>query len=403
MIPSAQQLLLRQTQLRIASLIVWCVFLFYLTTQHFIVPNIIFAFLAGYAVLFGFGLWRLYRKKARRKFLLVHLLIECQLLALMLYVTGGATNPLISYYLVILVLAAYSLPQLQAIAVTGITVINYSLLTFWRWPLVSAQDNPQALFELHLAGMWLTFVVSAVILATLIPTLVRLGSKQQQEIQHLREKQLKNEQIIGIATLAAGTAHELGTPLMTMQMLLNEQPANEPLSADDMLILSEQVKRCRDALSKLSQTGRDNLQQQQQASDIWLERILERWRLSHPKAQWQPFSSIAVEQIPASPLLDQALLNLLDNAAEAGEFPIKIATSLEQGVWHLDIIQDDPHAAQHLKQHHEFGSDKEFGLGIGLYLSNASVEQFGGCIILQAQANGGTLCRLCLPIIKDSE
>lgn len=399
MIPSAQQLLLRLTQLRIASLTVWCVFLWYLTHNHFLLPLPIYGLLAAYFALFALG----FRQQAQRKYLLLHLLVECQLLALMLYVTGGTANPLISYYLVILVLAAYSLPQVQAIAVTGVTVINYSVLTFWRWPLVNSQGDSQALFELHLAGMWLTFVVSAVLLAALLPALVRLGTQQQHEIQRLRERQLKNEQIIGIATLAAGTAHELGTPLMTMQMLLNEQPAGEPLNDEDIAILNEQVKRCREALSKLSQAGRNSQRQHHQPANLWLNELLERWRLSHPKAQWQPFTDQITCPIPASSLLDQALLNLLDNAAEAGDQPIKLATSISDGVWHLDIIQDDPQAAQHLQQHHEFSSDKEFGLGIGLYLSNASVEQFGGCIILQAQANGGTLCRLCLPIVKDAE
>lgn len=401
MIPSAQQLLLRLTLLRIASLSVWCVFLWYLASSHFVLPSGIFYLLGGYAALFLFGAWRTYKQQAQRKFLLIHLLIECLLLAAMLYISGGATNPLISYYLVILVMAAYSLPFVQAVVITLITIVIYSTLTFWHWPLQAGESNSKALFELHLAGMWLTFVASAFIFIALIPALVRLSNKQRQEIQQLREKQLKNEQIIGIATLAAGTAHELGTPLMTMQMLLNEQPADEPLNTDDIAILNEQVSRCRNALNKLAEAGRNSQQQQPHSAKTWLITLLDRWRLSHPKAQWQPFTQGVDAYIPASPLLDQALLNLLDNAAEAGEHPIQLKTSIEDGVWHLDIMQDDALAAEQLQRQHKFSSEKEYGLGMGLYLSNASVEQFGGCIILQAQSNGGSLCRLCLPIVKE--
>lgn len=397
---SSEQLLLRLTQLRIASLAVWAVFLFYLSSHLFIIPNVVFGLWIGYFALFALGAFRIWKKHIRRHTLLLQLLVECLLLAIMLYATGGATNPLISYYLVLLVVAAYSLPPSQAIVVTLLTIISYSVLTFWNWPLKSASANPKGLFELHLAGMWLTFVVSACIFVVLIPTLVRLSQKQRLEIQQLREKQLKNEQLIGIATLAAGTAHELGTPLMTMQMLLNEQPMGEPFSPEDHNILTSQLARCRDALKRLSHAGRSVRDEQAQMADVWLDSLLQRWRLSHPKAQWQPVQGEYSVLIARSPLLDQALLNLLDNAAEAGNQPIQLSVSLHAHIWQLDILQQDPRAAAHLQQRHEFSSEKEFGLGMGLYLSNASVEQFGGSIHLQALTNGGSLCRLRLPIVQ---
>lgn len=396
---SPKQLLLRLTLLRIPSLAVWAVFLWYLASHEFILPKPIWPLWGSYCALFLFGALQVWNNNVQPRQLFLQLLFECLVLSAMLYVSGGATNPLISYYLVVLVVATYSLPLAQAVLITALTVINYSLLTFWNWPLKSFSANPTGLFELHLAGMWLTFVVSAVIFVLLIPALVRLSQAQRQEIQGLREKQLKNEQLIGIATLAAGTAHELGTPLMTMQMLLNEQPVGEPFSAEDHAILNTQVNRCRDALKELSSAGRSVRKEQKVAANLWLESILQRWRLSHPKAQWQLHEDRILKLLPSSPLLDQALLNLLDNAAEAGNQDIVLTTSLQDSFWQLDILQADPRAAAHLQQYHEFSSHKEFGLGMGLYLSNASVEQFGGSIHLQALPNGASLCRLRLPIV----
>src|SRR5690554_7933299 len=81
----------------------------------------------------------------------------------MLFFSGGAANPLISYFLVLLLIAAYSLPLKHTIALTTLCIVDYSLLMLWHQPLISnALESEKSLFDLHLLGMWLNFVVSAV-------------------------------------------------------------------------------------------------------------------------------------------------------------------------------------------------------------------------------------------------
>ncbi|MFY9178576.1 MAG: ATP-binding protein [Venatoribacter sp.] len=396
-------LLQRLTLLRLASIGVWGAFLLYLLAQHFVVPTPVWFGLGGYLLLFALGGWRIWRQQAHSWHLLLHLVVETQLLAGLLYFSGGAANPLISYYLVLLVIAAYSLSRRQAIAVTLLAVLNYSLLTRFHIPLQQASgfQHTELLFNLHLIGMWLTFVVSAFILVALIPYMKRNSEKQQQEIQTLREQQLKNEQLIGIASLAAGTAHEMGTPLMTMSLLLNDLQAGEPIDESDLHIMRSQISHCQSSLKALAKAGREAKNNGQQLAADWITSLLHRWRLSHPKAQWQDRGINAYALISASPLLDQALLNLLDNAAEAGDQAIHLHTSIQGHNWRLSILQPDPQAAAKLNQSQPFNSEKEYGLGLGLYLSNASVEQFGGSIHLQAQENGSSLCTLQLPLITE--
>lgn len=391
----------RLTLLRLSSLAVWLAFLLYLQFLGFKKLALVWLLLAVYVGLTALGAWRAWRGAIRAYQLPLQLVAECQLLALMLYLSGGSANPLISYYLVLLVMAAYSLPLKLALALTGLAVLDYSALTQWHQPLMlhSMADHSQSLFDLHMLGMWLTFVVSAVILVTLIPALVRSREAQRQEIHSLREQQLKNEQLIGIATLAAGTAHEMGTPLMTMNLLLSELKADAPLAQEDLTILQTQVGTCRAALKRLAQAGREARAGGKQLAADWLNTLLERWRLSHPKALWHDHGLGAYALIASSPLLDQALLNLLDNAAEAGDEPVHLYSSVHEGFWQLDIVQSDPKAAQKLHERHTFFSSKEHGMGLGLYLSNASIEQFGGNIHLLAQADGSTLCRLRLPVL----
>jgi len=399
-----QQALQRLSLLRVASIGTWIAFVFYFVFQHAIILSYTSLMIAPYVGLFSVGAWQAWRSQVYSKHLTIHLVLECQLLTCMLFYSGGAANPLISYFFILLVIAAYSLPLKHAIAITALSILDYSLLMLWHKPLAShGISNDKNFFDLHLIGMWLNFVVSAVIFAALIPLMVQGIMRQRQEIQRLREQQLKNEQLIGIATLAAGTAHEMGTPLMTMQMLLNELAANSEINKADLSILLTQVERCQTSLKRLSTSGRNAQKVSAQNATDWLENLLERWRLSHPKAQWQDKGMKTPACIVTSPLLDQALLNLLDNAAEAGNSDIELHCTVSDSFWSLHIIQPDSQAADNLNKQHNFTSSKEHGLGLGLYLSNASVEQFGGKILLQAQPDGSTLCLLSLPLCSNSE
>ena len=392
-------------QLSIAT--VWLMFLGYLQSLPVMNLEPAWLLLGLYLPILLAVNWQGYRRSIKPWQLFLYLILECQLLTGLLFFTGGATNPLISYYLVLLVIAAYGLPVSYVVWITLLGIADYSLLNIWYQPLLlppHAQLQGMSLMDWHLAGMWLTFIISALVLTTLIPILVRGKQRQQREIQHLREQQLKNEQLIGIGTLAAGTAHEMGTPLMTMNMLL-EDMASEPLPEviqEDIDVLRQQVERCQSSLKALSERGRQVHQTSQTDAIQWLHEQLHQWQLSHPKARWQQPENGHSAIVPHSPLLDQALLNLLDNAAEAGEHSIRLSSSLETDSWVLNIHQPDHNAASQLSAGARFASAKTDGMGMGLYLSNASVEQFGGSIHLQALDDGSSLCQLRLPMLASN-
>jgi two-component system sensor histidine kinase RegB len=393
----------RLAWLRLSIASVWLMFLGYLQYQGFGQLAPAWLLLALYMPLLMISGWQGQHRNIKDWHLLLHLAFETQLLAGLLFFTGGATNPFISYFLILLVFAAYGLNTAMTLAIALLCIVDYSVLTQWYQPLMAANHahglGQHSLFDWHLAGMWLTFVISALIVITFIPMLLNARQRQQHELQQLREQQLKNEQLIGIATLAAGTAHEMGTPLMTMHMILDDiaQQPDHPLSRQDLHLLREQVASCRQSLQHLASAGRHAHEVGQQDAHHWLCTLLHRWRLSHPNALWVDLGIDCKASVAASPLLDQAILNLLDNAAEAGHQPIELRTGLQGDDWQLIITQPDPLAASHIDHQGLFASQKEHGMGIGLYLSNASVEQFGGRIHLRPLANGGSQCLITLP------
>lgn len=397
----------RLTALRITIALLLLAFVGYLELNHFAPELAIWLVLAGYLPLIIIGFTQS-KKGLSSSHLAIHLMTEVQLITLFLYFTGGASNPLISYFLVLIVISAYNLKKSWVWLISIACIINYSLLSQYYLPLESSMPahhlagsshDQGYLIYWHLAGMWLTFVISAIALSLLIPTLMETSIKRRTQLTELREKQLKNEQLIGIATLAAGTAHEMGTPLMTMEMLLNDSLEHQlDLKPEDSKLLHQQVMICRQALQKLSLAGRDihSINQYGNANQ-WLVALLHRWRLSQPNALWanKGFEEHAI--IRKSPLLDQAMLNLLDNAAQAGHDTIELSSQVIDGFWQLTIHQPDPNAAKQLKQDHLFASEKEYGMGLGLYLSNASIEQFNGQVHLSANNDGSTSCIIRLP------
>lgn len=404
--------LARLTTLRLVISILLISFVAYLELNHFAPEPATWFILTCYLPLLLIGFFQS-RNQLTTKHLTIHLLVETQIITLFLYFTGGAGNPLISYFLVLVVIAAYNLNKLWVWFIAVVCIIDYSLLTQFYIPIESsmpshhlAGSSTQGYFIYwHLAGMWLTFVISTIALSLLIPTLMEAGIKKRLQLIELREKQLKNEQLIGIATLAAGTAHEMGTPLMTMEMLLNDSlEHNFELQAEDTKLLHQQVMLCRQALQRLSLAGREihNNNEYINANE-WLTALLHRWRLSQPKALWTNTGLEHHAYIRKSPLLDQAMLNLLDNAAQAGINTIELSSQINKGFWQLTITQPDTNAALQLEQNHLFSSEKEHGMGLGLYLSNASIEQFDGQVHLAANKEGSTACTVRLPYKDEPE
>ena len=396
----------RLTALRLVIAALLLTFVAYLEFNHFNPELPTWFILTAYIPLLLIGFYQS-RRNTSPTSLAIHLLCETQLITLFLYFTGGASNPLISYFLVLIVIAAYNLTKLWVWFIAAACIIDYTLLTQYYLPIESTMpshhlagaSNEGYLIYWHLAGMWLTFVVSAIALSLLIPALMETSIKKRMQLIELREKQLKNEQLIGIATLAAGTAHEMGTPLMTMEMLLNDSLEHQfELKQEDSKLLHQQVMICRQALQRLSLAGRDihNTNQYINANQ-WLTALLHRWRLSQPNALWANKGFEQSTFIRKSPLLDQAMLNLLDNAAQAGIETIELSSITVNGFWQFTIHQPDKNAAKQLKQDFLFSSEKEHGLGLGLYLSNASIEQFNGQVHLTANKDGSTSCIISLP------
>ncbi|MCH6585327.1 MAG: sensor histidine kinase, partial [Proteobacteria bacterium] len=150
------------------------------------------------------------------------ILIDVFALGALLYFSGGSTNPFVSLYLLPLTITAAALPWAYTWVMAAITISCYSLLLFYYVPLPHDHSEHNSEFNLHVSGMWLAFVLSTVLIAWFV---VKMGisiRERDKNLSQAREQALRDEQLIALGTLAAGAAHELGTPLSTMAVVSRE-------------------------------------------------------------------------------------------------------------------------------------------------------------------------------------
>lgn len=353
-----------------------------------------------------------------------HLLFDIGVLTGLLYFSGGSTNPFVTLYLIPLSIAAAMLPMIYTWVVAGATLVCYTGLLFLHLPLLQGPGSfaflarlfpggmsgehdahgAQADFNLHVLGMWFNFALSAVLIAWFVARMAQSLRERDQRLAAAREEALRNEQLVALGTLAAGAAHELGTPLSTMAVIASElerDHAQDAALGADLRLLRAQTERCKNILTSL--TARAEVATCF-ACEVYLRQLIEQWQLLRPQvkvsihvAGTQPSPVLAVERT-----LDQALLNLLNNAADVSPQGIVL-----DGCWNaekltLEIRDHGPgiSAAVAARAGEAFFTTKapSGGLGIGLFLANATIERFGGTVNLFNWEGGGACVRVTLPL-----
>ena len=333
-----------------------------------------------------------------------HLLFDVGMLSAVVFLSGGAANPLVSLLLPPVAVAALTLPARCVAIVVAAAIAAYSLLMVYYVPL-PMPDATRAT-RLHLGGMWLIFVVSALMIGWIIVRTTRIIRQRDAELATAREQGLRDERVVAMGTLAAGAAHELGTPLGTMALLAGELAGDPDLSAaarDDLALLRQQIGVCKEIITGLSRrAGAERLENTpRQAADRWLNSLRQRWQAIRPQAGSRLIAASdgPVPDIVADPRLEQAVLNLLNNAANATATPLEIRLGWSTDTLCIDIRDHGPGFPPKVLAQ---GGQTSFpahprGSGVGLMLTRSAIEQLGGTLSLSNPDDGGALARIELP------
>jgi len=363
-----------------------------------------------------------------------HLAIDVISLALILYLTGGASNPIIWLFLLPLIITAITLPQIYTWYMMLLTTSLYTLLIVYNIPLPKIGEetftfNPQgekfitppfnssaAFFSTKVFGMWIGFIFCASLVAYFVVSMAKTLRERERKLSEARENALRDERVIALGTLAASAAHDMGTPLGTMAIITHEikqeqQGQNDTDLFEKMQLIQEQINRCKKALSVMSASGGEMRAESGKIMEIstYLDELLTVWRSQQPSIKLNlmitPDHSQTC-QIIADRTLIHSIINILNNAARETN-PIHGIDFIAKwdSQW-LNLKIKDYGAGFKPEILAKVGkepiSTENQGLGVGLFLTYASINRLGGDIDIYNVPNGGACTEMTLPLITQS-
>lgn len=363
------------------------------------------------------GYWRLQSTPAISNIeLFCHLLVDVVLLVILILNTGGVSNPLISYLLVLLAVTATLLPR---------TFVNsfalMSILIYTSFLLLDLQSDhgmgvgpveQEMVFQLHLVGMWVIFLVSSILITVFITHMADAIKVRELNLAKARESEMRNEQLVAIGTLAAGTAHALGTPLSTMAVLLTEldkldteQLKNSEIK-EDISVLRQQVTRCKYSLTQLTRYyNKDNPEQEEKVLLSEFVNDIKDYILNiHPSASIEfKIDCTDNPKVTSNLSVRHAVINIIENGIRAAKNHVDVSfniTADSPPQFEISINDDGSGIPTKVMENmgEPFISGRKESMGLGIFLANAAVQRLGGTIEMFNLKIGGALTLIKLPL-----
>ena len=333
---------------------------------------------------------RLTRRPAGPSLVVAHAAFDLTSLTGILLLTGGAQNPLAAFYLVEVALLAIVLPRGAAWVATGGAILLQALATVFAVDVPGLDDEPHHHLA-HLAGHVLAFDLAAVAITAFVGRLSAQLRAREEALRISETERAQAEKLGALGTLAAGTAHALGTPLGAIELLAEEMAANLPSSAPGHEAHTElvgQVRRCRAILDRML-TG-------DEGSSGRTENIGERtraWVEAWTEAQGDGVQmTLAIDPLPvvvrgAEDGWRDATWTLLDNARAAGG---GITVAARRVGATVEIVVEDqgppvpPERLARAGQPFYSAWPGRKGAGLGIYVARTFARAAGGELTLQA-------------------
>lgn len=338
------------------------------------------------------------------------LLLDVAALSAQLYLSGGATNPFVSLFLLQVVLGSVLLDRWSSWMLVLATSVAFALMTVFYRPIVLPPTIDRGLFALHVQGMFVCFALVAVLLVLFVSRIntnlrtqdIRLGAIQRQAVEE--------EHIVRIGLLASGAAHELGTPLSSLSVILGDWRhidaiAHDPDLLRDVEDMQSEIQRCKAIVTSILMSSGDPRGEEAAATTVraLFNRIVADWSGA------RDFKSIRFDDrfgedvpIASDVVLQQAVFNLLDNAAEVSPGGIEITLTRGDDMLVLTVQDEGPGfpSEQLVNLGKPYNSSKrELGRGLGLYLVGNVARKLGGTLAARNIDGAGAEVVISLPLL----
>ena len=332
--------------------------------------------------------------------------LDVVLLTVLLELSGGASNPFSALYLVHIALAAVVLREGWTWALTVLAVACFGELFVGAPAHHHIHD-----MRMHLEGMWAAFALAAGFIVYFVQRVTRALAAREAELVSARAASARHDKLTALATLAAGAAHELSTPLSTIAVVARElerhleRAGQETSSLEDVRLIREQVARCRDILARMASDAGASQGESlvMLAPAALVEQALEalpgRERVLievDPRAREE-------RELVSAHSFSQVIRGVVKNAlqASASGAPVRLGLVREPHMWRLTVEDSGTGMAPEVlaRAGEPFFTTKApgEGMGLGLFLTRALLEQLGGQLVLDSTPGKGTRVTLTWP------
>ncbi|KAA0972699.1 HAMP domain-containing histidine kinase [Aureimonas fodinaquatilis] len=341
--------------------------------------------------------------------LFLEMLLDVAALTLQLYLSGGASNPFVFLFLLQVILGAVLLKAWSVWSIVAITSACFVLLTFFYRPIATDMHHGSAFLTMHIHGMFICFVLAACLLVFFITRINRNIGARDQRLAELRQQSAEEDLIVRMGLLASGAAHELGTPLSTLSVILNDwrrmpQFKDDPELAQELSAMQGQLTRCKTIVSGILMSSGEARGEGTVRTTVngFLDGLVAEWSESRPSTQVKYRNMVAPDQPIVSDIaLKQVLFNVLDNAFDVSPHWIELTAMRNNG--HVVIAISDAGPGFDNEMLAEFGrpyrsSKNRTGSGLGLFLVVNVLRKLGGSVTAANRPEGGAIVTLTLPL-----
>jgi two-component system sensor histidine kinase RegB len=353
-------------------------------------------------------LWLRAHAEVSNRALLLALMLDVTALTAQLYFSGGATNPFTGLYLMQVTLAAVLLDVVFAWTIVALAAMGFLMLTRFNLPLALPASGVPDLLTLHIFGTFVCFALDAALLVFFLIRITHNLRNRDARLAALRQQAAEEDLIVRMGLLASGAAHELGTPLASVSVILSDwkrMPAirHDAEMSEEIEEMQAAVQRCKTIVTGILKSAGEARGDVPAVTTVnaFISDIAKEWQGASPAANLQFANRFGTdEQIVIDSALKQIVFNLLDNAFEASPSWIQLTASRDDDTLVLEVRDAGKGFAPEILEHlgAPYQSTKGRGGGLGLFLVVNVVRKLGGSVSARNLAEGGAAVSLHIPL-----
>ncbi len=312
------------------------------------------------------------------------LLFDTLQLGFLLFLTGGIINPFSILILAPVITSASYLPASMTVILSTISIILIVLLNFYFLPLDLGSEF--YLPQIYSFGLITSLVITVIFIAIYAYLFASSSRKISNALSVSKLQILNQKKITEVGSLSAATAHELGTPLNTIFLILNDLLKEKKLIEDknivkDIKLLKSQAERCKEILQKLSKNPlklKDNFLEKVKITDL-IKINFEKFN----KDKQLNITTIPITNEPEIIYKDEimyALGNIIQNAIVHSKKTVTVKLNYTKTNFQIIITDDGSGFSKDIidKLGEPYISKNSEGMGLGIFISKNLIENMGG-------------------------